>query len=84
VDHNKSTRSEKKNGEGRWKMEVGWKEGNCVEGRRKPGGLKRKWEGTRKHGGKKVTLNCAFRWTHTNFSTFHAIQILIVIVKKLM
>jgi hypothetical protein len=26
----------------------------------------------------------AFRWTHTNFSTFHAIQILIVIGKKLM
>jgi hypothetical protein len=22
------------------------------------------------------TLNCANRWTHTNFSTFHAIQIL--------
>jgi hypothetical protein len=21
------------------------------------------------------TLNCAFRWTHTNFLTFHAIQI---------
>jgi hypothetical protein len=31
-----------------------------------------------------ATLNCAFRWTHTNLSTFHAIQILIVIVKKLM
>jgi hypothetical protein len=30
------------------------------------------------------TLNYAFRWTHANFSTFHAIQILIVIIKKLM
>ena len=30
------------------------------------------------------TLNCLNRWTHTNFSTFHAIQILIVILKKLM
>jgi hypothetical protein len=29
------------------------------------------------------TLNCANRWTHTNFSTFHAIQILTVIIKKL-
>jgi hypothetical protein len=28
------------------------------------------------------TLNS--RWTHTNFLTFHAIQILTVIVKKLM
>ena len=34
-------------------MEAGWKEGNCVERRRKPGGLKRKWEGTKKLGGKK-------------------------------
>jgi hypothetical protein len=30
------------------------------------------------------TLNCAFRWTNTNFSIFHAIQVLIVIVKKMM
>jgi hypothetical protein len=30
------------------------------------------------------TLNYVNRWTHTNFSTFHAIQILTVIVKKLM
>jgi hypothetical protein len=29
-------------------------------------------------------LNYAFRWTYTNFSTFHAIQILNVIVKNLM
>jgi hypothetical protein len=29
------------------------------------------------------TLNCAFRWIRANFSTFHTIQILIVIVKKL-
>jgi hypothetical protein len=28
------------------------------------------------------TLNCAFRWTHTNFLTFHAIQILTMIVKN--
>jgi hypothetical protein len=28
------------------------------------------------------TLNYVYRWTHTNFSTFHAIQILIVIVKN--
>jgi hypothetical protein len=33
---------------------------------------------------KHSTLNCANRWTHTNFSTFHAIQILTVRVKKLM
>ena len=33
---------------------------------------------------KEATLNCAFRWTHTNFSTFHTIQILTEIVKKLM
>jgi hypothetical protein len=32
----------------------------------------------------RFTLICAFRWTHTNFSTFHTIQILTVIVKKLM
>jgi hypothetical protein len=30
------------------------------------------------------TLNCAFRWTNTNFSIFHAIQVLIMIVKKMM
>jgi hypothetical protein len=30
------------------------------------------------------TLNCAFRWTNTNFSIFHAIQVLIVIIKKMM
>jgi hypothetical protein len=31
-----------------------------------------------------ATLNLSNRWTHTNFLTFHAIQILIVIVKNLM
>jgi hypothetical protein len=31
-----------------------------------------------------TTLNCSYRWTHTNFSTFHAIQILTMIVKNLM
>jgi hypothetical protein len=36
------------------------------------------------HSNAGSTLNCSNRWTHTNFSTFHAIQILIVIVKKLM
>jgi hypothetical protein len=30
------------------------------------------------------TLNCAFRWTNTNFSIFPPIQVLIVIVKKMM
>jgi hypothetical protein len=30
------------------------------------------------------TLNCGFRWTHTNFSIFHAIQVLTMIVKKMM
>jgi hypothetical protein len=30
------------------------------------------------------TLNYVNRWTHTNFSTFHAIQILTMIVKNLM
>ena len=30
------------------------------------------------------TLDCAFKWTHTNFLTIHAIQILIVIAKNLM
>jgi hypothetical protein len=30
-----------------------------------------------------ATLNCSNRWTHTNFSTFHAIQIQTVTVKKL-
>jgi hypothetical protein len=29
-------------------------------------------------------LNCAFRWTHTNFLTLLAILILTVLVKKLM
>jgi hypothetical protein len=29
------------------------------------------------------TLNCAFRWTYTNFSTFHAIQILFIAMQFL-
>jgi hypothetical protein len=36
------------------------------------------------HGAFYCTLNLAFRWTHINFLTFHAIQILIVIVKELL
>jgi hypothetical protein len=32
---------------------------------------------------KYATLNCANRWTHSNFLTFHAVQILTVIVKNL-
>jgi hypothetical protein len=33
-------------------------------------------------GEEHTTLNYVDRWTHTNFSTFHAIQILTVIVKN--
>jgi hypothetical protein len=32
----------------------------------------------------KSDTSCAFRWTHANFSAFHAIQIFTVIVKELM
>jgi hypothetical protein len=53
------------------------------------GGGEGSWIGVRDSSvllgaGARDATNCANRWTNTNFLTFHAIQILIVIVKKLM